>query len=399
MSVILKIAPLVAARNSIVVTVVAEWCAMQHSRQIRGSDLKAHSQPYTALDEIFVSGRFAADCIGVTSQTLRAVEDEIEIRREIRGSVPTRIYSLCDIFAIAALRRKRGLTKGLDRPVTVSTFAPSWGAAKTICAINLAMYASMRGLKTLIIDNDPKAFATSSFGYEPAFDLDELAEHDIPADRGVGGHFGHLLGISAQYPSMSLADVIKKPYGEHGPHLIPAEESLEDLDDILASPRIKYSEFSYAQFIQKALCGQLAHCDLSTYELIIIDNPLTGSFYCTRSSMLASDLLICPIHTDKLSSKKIRRLAEKLGALREEFDSAPDIVAVPTMHIKSHKNLDSLSQLFLGQVTSSLLLSEDYTAAMSTGVPLIGQQKAPAGSIKAMRLVLDEIIERVRAIV
>lgn len=49
--------------------------------------------------------KFAADCFGLTTRRLQDIEDEngLEIRRIARGTVPTRAYTLSDIFDIAAI--------------------------------------------------------------------------------------------------------------------------------------------------------------------------------------------------------------------------------------------------------------------------------------------------------
>jgi len=364
--------------------------------------MDSESLPYTDYDRLSFPPQFAADCLGLTTRTLKTIEEEndLKITRVARGSVSARVYTLADIFQIAAIRREKGATKGLSRPLTLSTFVQKGGTAKTTCSVNLAIYLSLCGLRTLLIDNDPQGDASSMLGYDPDLTGDELEEMGIPASRAVEGHFGNLLGLSNMFQPMSLAQVLKKPFGEYGPHLIPAEESLDDLD--VALDAANNSDFRYASFIQKARKGELEHCDLSPYDIIIFDNAPSGSRL-TRNTMVASDMLLCPVRMDKFSFRALTRLANRLAAFQEDFQRAPAICAVPTMFIKNRPrilaNLLKLSEVFQGRVTEErLYLSEDYSKALEESVPVIVWRGASANSAGAMKEVFGEILRRLRSI-
>lgn len=85
--------------------------------------------PYPNYDEIAYAPQFAADCLGISQRALRLVEEEpgIEIRRISSGSVARRVYSPADLFQIAAMRRSKGLTRTLKRPMTISTYVQKGG--------------------------------------------------------------------------------------------------------------------------------------------------------------------------------------------------------------------------------------------------------------------------------
>lgn len=180
--------------------------------------------PYPNYDEIAYAPQFAADCLGISQRALRLVEEEpgIEIRRISSGSVARRVYSPADLFQIAAMRRSKGLTRTLKRPMTISTYVQKGGTAKTTNCVNLAIYLGFMGLKVLIIDNDPQSDATEMLGYYPDLTPEELEDLGIPADRGVDGSLGNVLGIRGLFAPKSLDEIIKKPFGEYGPHLIPS---------------------------------------------------------------------------------------------------------------------------------------------------------------------------------
>ena len=362
----------------------------------------AAERNYIDFDQLYLPPQFAAECLGIGVQTLRQMErdHDLTIRRVLRGSVPTRVYTLEDIFSIAALRREKGLSKGLSRPITISTFVQKGGTAKTTCSVNLALYLSFAGFRTLLVDNDPQGDASSMLGYDPDLTPEELVEVGIPPERSVNGHWGNLLDVNVKmFEALSLDQVIKKPFGEHGPHLIPAEESLDDLDVALSA--VMNSDFRYAGFIHKAMKGALPHCDLSAYDVIIFDNAPSGTRL-TRNSMVASDFIVCPVRMDKFSFRALTRLAEKLTSFQDDFQRAPEIIAIPTMFIKNRPraqaNLMRLSELLPGKVTEAkLFFSEDYSKALEDGVPLLTWRPGSENSLGAMRQVFGEALERIRA--
>ena len=155
------------------------------------------SYPYTDFDSLYLPPQFAADALGISMQTLKAAEPDlgVDIRRVPRGTVAARVYTPADIFKIAALRREKGLTKTLSRPITVSTFVQKGGTGKTTCSVNLALSFAFAGYRTLLIDNDPQADASSMLGYDPDLTPAELEEVGVPADRAIDGNFGNLLGV------------------------------------------------------------------------------------------------------------------------------------------------------------------------------------------------------------
>jgi len=358
--------------------------------------------PFTDFNSLQFPPQFASDSVGVSQQTLKLMERDhaLVITRSLRGSVPVRVYSVQDLFQIARIRREKGLTKGLARPVIISTFVQKGGTAKTTSSVNLAIDFALKGLRVLIVDNDPQGDSTSMLGYDPDLSANELAEFNVPAGRAVDGHLGNLLGVS-MYPTKTLDEVIKKPFGEHGPHLIPAEESLEDLD--VALRNANGSDFRYAIFFQKSLKGENKSVDLSGYDVIIIDNAPSSSLL-TRNSMVASDFLVCPIRMDRFSFRALARLSDKLAAFAQDFQRSPEIFVVPTMYIKNRpriqSNMAKLNETFPGKVAEvPLYFSEDYSKSLDDGVPIMLWKNATDNSIGAMRSVFGNVLNRIRATV
>lgn len=358
--------------------------------------------PYTDFSKLQFATQFASESIGVSQQTLKLMERDhgLVINRRNAGAVPTRVYSVQDLFLIAHIRREKGLTKGLARPAIISTFVQKGGTAKTTTSVNLGIYFALNGLKVLIIDNDPQGDSTSMLGYDPDLSVKELAELGVPGDRAVDGHLGNLLGVST-YNQKTLEQVIKKPFGEHGPHIIPSEESLEDLD--VALRNANGSDFRYALFLQKAMKGIIEGVDLSKYDAVIIDNAPSSSLL-TRNSMVASDFLVCPIRMDRFSFRALDRLSDKLEAFAQDFERRPEIFVVPTMYIKNRPriqaNMVKLNETFPGKVSDvPLYFSEDYSKSLDDGIPIMLWKQATDNSIGAMRQVFGAMLSQIRATV
>jgi chromosome partitioning protein len=362
-------------------------------------------QSFVDFAGLTFSPQFAAECFGLTTRRLKDIEEEngIEIRRVPRGSSTARVYGLADLFAIAALRRRLGHSKGLSRQMVVSIFVPKGGTNKTTTAVNLALSAQFAGLKTLIIDNDPQGDTSSMLGYDPDLGPEDLTEMGIPQDRLVDGHLGNLISPLLRmraFDPKTLDEVIKKPFGEDGIHLIPADSYIEDLG--VALDASNNPDMWYARWIEQAKSGEIAGCDLSSYDLIIFDNAPAGSRL-TKNSVAASDLLLCPIRMDKFSFRALLRLNDWCARFAREYGYAPKMLAIPTMFIRNRpsliNNLFRLNELFPGRVTEEkIYLSEEYTKSLDEGIPLLLWKGATFKSLGPIRDVHREILNRMREI-
>ncbi|MHC8403499.1 ParA family protein [Pseudomonas sp. MDT1-17] len=361
---------------------------------------------FTDFTTLLYSPQFAADCLGLTTRRLKDIEEEngIEIRRIPRGTGTSRAYILSDIFDIAAVRRAKGYTKGLPRQVRLATFVQKGGTGKTTYTVNFAMYAQFGGLRTLVIDNDPQGDTSSVFGYDPDLELDDLEAMKIPADRYVSGHLGNLLSPDLRvrcFDVKSFDQIVKKPFGENGPHLIPADAYLDDL--AVALDAENNSDFWYASWLERATNGEIPGLDLSCYDVIIFDNAPTASRL-TKNSIVASDFVICPVRMDKFSFRALNRLNDWMVRFAKAYRRSPGVLAVPTMFIRNRKrimgNLMVLNDLFPGRVTEEkLYYSEDYGKALDLGIPLIVWKNATNKTIDAMRSVFGETLNRIKELV
>lgn len=358
---------------------------------------------YTDFDNLLYPPQFAADCFGLTTRRLKDIEEEngLEIRRVPRGTVTSRAYTLKDIFDIAALRRAKGYAKGLPRQVVVSTFVQKGGTGKTTTSVNFAIYLQLAGLRVLCIDNDAQGDTSSVFGYDPDLSLSDLESMGIPSERYVAGHFGNLLSPDLRvrcFEPMSFDEVVKKPFGENGPHLIPADAYLEDLEVALDAEN--NSDFWYASWLERARNGEIPGVDLSLYDVIIFDNAPTSSRL-TNNSIVASDFLLCPVRMDKFSFRALMRLNDWMVRFAKAYRRSPGVLAIPTMFIRNRRrilnNLVVLNDLFPGRVSEEkLYYSEDYGKALDEGVPVLVWKGTSGKTLESMRDVFSEALKRLR---
>lgn len=357
----------------------------------------------TNPNDIQIKPAQAGKLLGLNPKTLRVIEEDnnLNIQRVESGAVSARVYAPSDLFDIAALRRAKGQLKGFSEPIIVSTYVQKGGTGKTTIGVNLAINLGMQGLRVLIIDNDPQGDTSTMLGYDPDLTADELAEYGIDPERAIDAHLGNLLNVGSFFPNLTLKEVIKTPFGVNGPHLIPGDDSLNELD--IALRATNGADFRYGIFFTKAMKGQIPGVDLSYYDVIIIDNAPSSSMLSTNA-MTASDLIVCPIRMDKFSIKALSRLQRRLNEIEEDFARTVDVLAIPTMFIRrrprAQANLATVTQAFKGQVSSTPLYhSEDYTKSLEEGIPLALWKSATENSQGAMREITKEIRQRMLDII
>ena len=253
----------------------------------------------------------------------------------------------------------------------------------------------------MLIDNDPQGDSSSMLGYDPDFDANDLREMGIPQDRLVDGHFGNLMQPLLRmraFDQKGLNDVIKKPFGENGIHLIPADAYIDDLS--VALDAMDNSDMWYSQWIHKANNGGIPGCDISRYDLIIFDNaPATSRL--TKNAVAASDMLLCPVRMDKFSFRALNRLNDWCVRFAQAYKYAPAVTAVPTMFIRNRprllSSLATLNKLFPGRVTEEkLYFSEDYSKSLDEGIPLMFWKQANKDTLAGARRVYHEVLQKIR---
>lgn len=290
----------------------------------------------------------------------------------------------------------------------ITVYAPKGGVGKTTHTSNLMPLLSLAGLRVLGVDLDMQGNLSMSYGYETELTEQEAQELGVPPEALVNYHFGHLLpqwDNKASGP-IELSKVIKKPFGEHGPHLIPSEVTFDRLESVFTLDAImgKNPDLAIAKFISDGRNGRIPGCDLSTYDVIIFDAPPSKNPV-TRSALVASDFVLAPVSMEKYSTKSVSYLARILGEMQEVLGRHPELlifgnffddarlrVAAQLLHItKNYPN---------SWMTSTIRTSEEFRKVLSTddaedevALPLAVGRPSTAAA-EQLRALSQELIRR-----
>ncbi|MEX3969895.1 ParA family protein [Paraburkholderia caribensis] len=271
----------------------------------------------------------AAQLLRTTIDMVRRLVDEsgIKVERQQEGT-KTRLFSIENIFELAMYKANRRANATTERKqVVASVYSPRDGVGKTTLASNLAAGFALKGLRTLVVDLDFQAGLTRSFGYDPELTREEALGQEISQSRIVEYHFGNLL---PDYPfrHVSLLEAVKKPYGDCGPHLIPADLTLDRLETILAEQTREdpNAHFAFARLIKDGMSTDPT-VGVSGYDVILFDAAAARN-RSTSCALLASDYVISPVSIAKSSTKALSYLSEVLTETKDRFHRTPDLILV-----------------------------------------------------------------------
>lgn len=270
-----------------------------------------------------------ATLLGISVDAVRRDSDDagLQIERQPGDGPKTRLFSIENIYDLAAYRAKKyGVVAKAKRIITI--YAPKGGVGKTTQTSNLAAIFALMGLKVLVADLDFQANLTISYGYDPELTHEEATESDLRASTCIDFHLGHLMPqwTNSGVPP-TLDDVLKKPFGENGPHLIPAEVTLDRLEALFTVDAImnKRPELAIARFLADNRTGTNKNIDLSPYDVIMFDAPPAKN-QTTRGALLASDYVVAPVSMEKYSTKSVSYLAGVLSEMQQEYNKFPELM-------------------------------------------------------------------------
>ncbi|MCX8016548.1 MAG: ParA family protein [Rhodocyclaceae bacterium] len=331
--------------------------------------------------------RAASALLRVTDNTIRGYADHsgIPVRRAsdvTPGAPPVRIFEPATLFSIAQWRRQQGYVRGVSRRAVIAVDVIKGGTGKTTTAVELAVHLQFMGLRCLLIDLDIQANATQLMGYEPDLTLDEASQYGVSEKAIVSKTISHALipyiesrTRGTARATWDLSDVIKTPFGPHGPHLVPADTFLGDIEQAIANAKGQ-RELYLGQMLQDAMAGKIDGFDLSGYDVIIFDCPPSVS-YTSTSAIAAADYVVAPIRLDAFSVKGLVKLMREIEAVTEAYRSgrAPDLVILPTHHVPQFSRIGRM-QAQLQQHYSRWLApcvissSEEFPKASEAYLPL-----------------------------
>lgn len=341
---------------------------------------------FSECDLIMYRNKSVETILGLTGASVRdnVAKAGITIKRanEINSSFVSamRLFTIQNIFDIAAWRRSVGLNKGLglSRPVIIAVSVIKGGTGKTTTAVETAIQLQLKGLRVLCIDLDIQANMTQLMGYEPDL-LPEEAESfgvsrkaiveytlaDVLLPTIVGGWKGKV---------QPMSQIVKKPFGESGPHLIPADMSISEIDSTIINSR-GARELNLRTLLRaKKREIREVDFDATPYDVVIIDCPPNLSMMSTNA-IAAADIVLAPVRMDSFSIKGLSTLTGEVASLHKNYKMVtPGLFILPTHYApkiartaRMQAELEKYAEHLSTQVISS---NEEFPKYQEGYIPL-----------------------------
>jgi chromosome partitioning protein len=164
------------------------------------------------------------------------------------------------------------------------------------------------------------------------------------------------------------------PFGKNGPHLIPADANLGDIEFALSSSK-GARELTLKKLFSDSSRGQIPELNVSEYDVVVMDCPPNVTMTST-AALAAADLVVVPVRLDAFGVKGLTRLINEVELLRESYGDAivaeqvilathfaPQLSRIQRMHQALQIYQKNLAPV-------SISLSEDLPKSLEYYIPL-----------------------------
>lgn len=182
-----------------------------------------------------------------------------------------------------------------------TVFNRKGGVGKSSITCNLAAVAAKAGKRTLVVDLDPQANATSYLGHNSKDDVVGIAEFFEST-------------IAFKYRDFTAEDFVRAT-GFDNLSLVSANVSLVDLEQKLES---RHKIYKLKEFLTKLGDG---------FDEILIDTPPALNFF-SLSALIAADRCLIPFDCDAFSHNALMDLQLTLEEIKEDHNENLEIEGV-----------------------------------------------------------------------
>ena len=348
--------------------------------------------------------RAASALLGIAENTTKSyIENSgIHVRRANEAdskAVAVRLFDPDTLFQLAQYRRAKGFVKTPQKgPYFIAVDIVKGGTGKTTTAVEIALHMQLAGLRVLAIDLDAQANLTQYMGYEADLNKDEIEPMGLSLDAVVGKTFAHVVcPYVGRGTTDSVGELIKKPFGEHGPHLIPSDANLGDMEYAVSASK-GARELLLRKLLAEAAQGKIPGFDISKYDVIVMDCPPNVSMTSTMA-LASADIIVAPVRLDAFGVKGLGRLVGEINLLEESYghNVHPELVILATHFAPQLSRIQRMHQALQAYQKNlapvSISVSEDFPKSLEHYIPL-SLQKPLSQASREYKEFTDYLIKR-----
>lgn len=246
---------------------------------------------------------------------------------------------------------------------TIAIANQKGGVSKTTSAINISYYLAFKGYKTLLVDLDPQASASSGLGLRK----NEISIYDLFYNR-------------------SFKEVVRDSMSHINLKILPSHQNLAAFE----------SEGILIERKESKLKDVLS--ELINFDFVIIDCPPSLGLL-TINALVAADQILIPVQTEFFALEGLSLLLETIAKVKNLWNKDLDILGIlltmcDCRNILHKEVINDVKLHFNGKVFRTYLRRNIRLAESVSFGQTIGEYDKNSVAALLYREVVKEILER-----